>query len=103
MVPVSFDDICRHELGLNALAQTRLKTDAKLFQKVWNTDNSKLYNRNENNTYKNDMVQSRIASAYLESGWNSGETHISPGKIFWQNSDIDDASAKYRCPRDKKR
>lgn len=93
---VSIHDSCQDELGLNASDHTYLEIQANLFQKVWSTDNSTLYDRNGNNTCENDIVQS-IASTYLESGWNSGETCVSPGRYFWQNH----ASAKYCYPGDK--
>ena len=100
MVRISYKEICQNELGLLAADQKKLKAQARSFQAEWDVQNSLKYPRNSSNIY-DDEVLCCIASTYLERGWISRETRVSPGKEFWPNSVVELQITKHSYPRDK--
>lgn len=82
MVGPSYKELCETALTLDPEGHQKLKEAAKNFLTEWN----KTYpeERNEKQGLYNENSLNRIATTYLEEGWNTATLKIDPGKELWK-------------------
>jgi hypothetical protein len=99
MVGPSYKDLCETVLLLDPDGHQKLKGASKNFLAEW----EKAYpeGRNEKQGLYNENTLYRIATTYIEEGWNTAKLKIEPGKELWKESDTTSEKRVKVYPEDK--
>ena len=100
MVGLSYKDLCEYRLWLDPNGHQKLKEAAKNFLTGWRETYAKTETQDEQRLYDADTLH-RMATTYVEEGWNSDTLKIDPGKDLWKEPDTTSDRRVKIYPQDK--